>query len=154
MLKRVAIIFIFFLTTSCGYEIMHSKKKIINYDFSIKDITLTGDSYINLKIKQKLNNYILNQKNKVFDVKINSTSNRTVLAKNIRGDPTSFKNTITINVKIMQKEKLKKTLQLKKELKYDNKLNKFDLNRYERELKSSLTATMMDELIFKLSNIQ
>jgi len=154
MLKRVAIIFIFFLTTSCGYEIMHSKKKIINYDFSIKDITLTGDSYINLKIKQKLNNYILNQKNKVFDVKINSTSNRTVLAKNIKGDPTSFKNTIIINVKIMQKEKLKKTLQLKKELKYDNKLNKFDLNRYERELKSSLTATMMDELIFKLSNIQ
>ena len=154
MLKRVAIIFIFFLTTSCGYEIMHSKKKIINYDFSIKDITLTGDSYVNLKIKQKLNNYILNQKNKVFDVKINSTSNRTVLARNIKGDPTSFKNTIIINVKIMQKEKLKKTLQLKKELKYDNKLNKFDLNRYEKELKSSLTATMMDELIFKLSNIQ
>ena len=96
----------------------------------------------------------MNQKNKVFDVKINSTSNRTVLARNIKGDPTSFKNTIIINVKIMQKEKLKKTLQLKKELKYDNKLNKFDLNRYERELKSSLTATMMDELIFKLSNIQ
>ena len=154
MLKRVAIIFIFFLTTSCGYEIMHSKKNIIDYDFSIKDITLTGDQYINLKIKQKLNSYILNQKDKVFDVKINSTSNRTVLARNIKGDPTSFKNTIIINVKIMQKEKLKKTLQLKKELKYDNKLNKFDLNRYERELKSSLTATMMDELIFKLSNIQ
>ena len=154
MLKRVAIIFIFFLTTSCGYEIMYSKKKIIDYDFSIKDITLTGDTYINLKIKQKLSGYILNQKNKVFDVKINSTSNRTVLARNIKGDPTSFKNTIIINVKIMQKEKLKKTLQLKKELKYDNKLNKFDLNRYERELKSSLTATMMDELIFKLSNIQ
>ena len=154
MLKRVAIIFIFFLTTSCGYEIMHSKKRIIDYDFSIKDITLTGDTYINLKIKQKLSGYILNQKNKVFDVKINSTSNRMVLARNIKGDPTSFKNTIIINVKIMQKEKLKKTLQLKKELKYDNKLNKFDLNRYERELKSSLTATMMDELIFKLSNIQ
>ena len=154
MLKRVAIIFIFFLTTSCGYEIMHSKKNIIDYDFSIKDITLTGDSYVNLKIKQKLNSYILNQKDKVFDVKINSTSNRTVLARNIKGDPTSFKNTIIINVKIMQKEKLKKTLQLKKELKYDNKLNKFDLNRYERELKISLTDTMMDELIFKLSNIQ
>ena len=154
MLKRVAIIFIFFLTTSCGYEIMHSKKNIIDYDFSIKDITLTGDTYINLKIKQKLSGYILNQKNKVFDVKINSTSNRTVLARNIKGDPTSFKNTIIINVKIMQKEKLKKTLQLKKELKYDNKLNKFDLNRYERKLKTSLTDTMIDELIFKLSNIQ
>ena len=66
MLKRIAVIFIFLLTTSCGYEIMYSKKKINDYDFSIKDITLTGDSYINLKIKQKLNNYILNQKNKVF----------------------------------------------------------------------------------------
>ena len=154
MLKRVAIIFIFFLTTSCGYEIMHSKKKIINYDFSIKDITLTGDTYINLKIKQKLSGYILNQKNKVFDVKINSTSNRTILAKDIKGDPTSFKNTIIINVEVMQKEKVKNILRLEKALKYDNKSNKFDLNKYERKLKTSLTNTMMDELIFKLSNIQ
>ena len=154
MLKRVAIIFILFLTTSCGYEIMHSKKKIIDYDFSIKDITLTGDTYINLKIKQKLNNFILNQKNKVFDVKINSTSNRVILAKDIKGDPTSFKNTIIITVELMQKEKIKKTLRLEKALKYDNKLNKFDLKKYERKMKTSLINTMMDELIFKLSNIQ
>ncbi len=154
MLKRIAVIFIFLLTTSCGYETMYSKKKIINYDFSIKDITLTGDTYINLKIKQKLSSYILNQKNKVFDVKINSTSNRVILAKDIKGDPTSFKNTIIINVEVMQKEKIKNTIQLKRALKYDNKLNKFDLNRYERELKTSFTDTMMDELIFKLSNIQ
>jgi len=154
MLKRVAIIFIFFLTTSCGYETMYSKKKIIDYDFSIKDITLTGDTYINLKIKQKLSGYILNQKNKVFDVKINSTSNRAILAKDINGDPTSFKNTIIINVEVMQKEKIKNILRLEKALKYDNKSNKFDLNKYERKLKTSLTNTMMDELIFKLSNIQ
>jgi len=154
MLKRVAIIFIFFLTTSCGYETMYSKKKIIDYDFSIKDITLTGDTYINLKIKQKLSGYILNQKNKVFDVKINSTSNRAILAKDSKGDPTSFKNTIIINVEVMQKEKVKNILRLEKALKYDNKSNKFDLNKYERKLKTSLTNTMMDELIFKLSNIQ
>ena len=154
MLKRIAVIFIFLLTTSCGYEIMYSKKKIIHYDFSIKDLTLTGDTYINLKMKQKLSGYILNQKNKVFDVKINSTSNRAILAKNIKGDATSFKNTIIINVEVMQKEKVKNILRLEKTLKYDNKLNKFDLNKYERKLKTSLTNTMMDELIFKLSNIQ
>ena len=96
----------------------------------------------------------MNQKNKVFDVKINSTSNRAILAKDIKGDPTSFKNTIIINVEVMQKEKIKNTLQLTKSLKYNNKLNKFDLNRYERELKTGLTDTMMDELIFKLFNIQ
>lgn len=154
MLKRIAVIFIFLLTTSCGYETMYSKKKIIDYDFSIKDITLTGDTYINLKIKQKLSGYILNQKNKVFDVKINSTSNRAILAKDIKGDPTSFINTIIINVEVLQKEKVKNILRLEKALKYDNKSNKFDLNKYERKLKTSLTNTMMDELIFKLSNIQ
>ena len=153
MLKRVAIIFIFFLTTSCGYEVMYSKKKI-DYDFSIKDITLTGDTYINLIIKQKLNSYILNQKNKVFDVKINSTSKRVILAKDIKGDPTSFKNTIIINVEVLQKDKIKNILRLEKALKYNNKSNKFDLNKYERKLKTNLINTMMDELIFKLSNIQ
>ena len=129
-------------------------KKIIDYEIIKKSITLTGDTYINLKIKQKLSGYILNQKNKVFDVKINSTSNRAILAKDIKGDPTSFKNTIIINVEVMQKEKIKNTLRLEKALKYDNKSNKFDLNKYERKLKTSLTNTMMDELIFKLSNIQ
>ena len=96
----------------------------------------------------------MNQKNKVFDVKINSTSNRAILAKDSKGDPTSFKNTIIINVEVMQKEKVKNILRLEKALKYDNKSNKFDLNKYERKLKTSLTNTMMDELIFKLSNIQ
>ena len=96
----------------------------------------------------------MNQKNKVFDVKINSTSNRAILAKDINGDPTSFKNTIIINVEVMQKEKTKNILRLEKALKYDNKSNKFDLNKYERKLKTNLTNTMMDELIFKLSNIQ
>ena len=37
---------------------------------------------------------------------------------------------------------------------YNNISNKFDLKRYEREIKINLAETVTDKLIFKLSNIQ
>ena len=64
---------------------MHSKQNTINTDFSINQITFIGDREINLKIKEKLNNYILNQKDKTFTLKIYSTSEKMVLAKGKSG---------------------------------------------------------------------
>jgi len=37
---------------------------------------------------------------------------------------------------------------------YDNNSDKFNLKRYEREIKNNLTETISEKLIFKLSNIQ
>ena len=38
--------------------------------------------------------------------------------------------------------------------KYDNISNRFNLKRYEEEIKNNLAEAAADKLIFKLSNIQ
>ena len=140
--------------SSCGYEAIHSKKNVINYNFSIKEINFSGDRYVNLKIKEKLNNYISNKKDKNFILKISSASNKVISSKNISGNATSYKNTITINVEALMNNKLKSSFMIVESFNYNNNSNKIDLKKYEREIIRNLSETAANNVIFKLSKIQ
>jgi len=150
MLKKAFTLIFFLFMTSCGYEAIHSIKNSVNYDFSISELTFIGDRNINLKMKEKLNNYTLNEKSKNFILKISSVAEKIVLAKNISGDPTNFKSIVTVNIEVLNKN----NLQIIESFSYSNDNNKIDLKRYEREINNNLAETITDKLIFKLSNIQ
>ena len=130
------------------------KKILINYSFSVSELSFIGDRTVNLKIKEKINNYTQSKKDKDFILRISSTSEKTILAKNTAGDATSFKNTISINVEVLMSNKIKSNFIILESFNYNNISNKFNLKKYEEEIKNNLTETATDKLIFKLSNIQ
>ena len=140
--------------SSCGYEAKYSKKNIDKFNFSISELNFIGDRDINLKIKEKLNNYTLVKKNKDFILKISSTSEKLVLAKNLSGDPTNFKINIIVKTDVFLDDVSKKKFEIIENFNYENNLNKFELKRYEKEIKDNLANTATDKLIFKLSNVQ
>jgi hypothetical protein len=154
MFQKKIILLLLLLLSSCGYEAIHSKKNSINYDFSISELNFVGDRTINLKIKEKLNNYTQNKKDKNFILRTSSTSEKIILAKNTAGDATSFKSTISINVEVLMNNKFKSNFIILESFNYNNISNKFNLNKYEKEIKNNLAETASDKLIFKLSNIQ
>ena len=80
MLKKTFLLILFLFVYSCGYEAIHSKKNMVSYNFSINEINFVGDREVNLKIKQKLNNYILNKKDKNFTLNLTSFRKKDVLA--------------------------------------------------------------------------
>ena len=154
MQKKIFSVLFFLFLSSCGYDAMYSKKNSISYNFSISELSFIGDRDINLKMKERLNSYTLNKKNKDFKIKISSTSTKTVAAKDTAGDATSFKNTVIVNVEISTNDKLKNSFVMSEGFNYNNNSDKFSLKRYEREIKNNLTETISEKLIFKLSNIQ
>ena len=154
MLKRKIILLFLFLLSSCGYEAIHSKKNSVNYIFSVSELSFVGEQKVNQKIKQKLNNYTQNKKDKDFILKISSTSEKIILAKNITGDATSFKNTVSINIKVLMNNKFENNFIITESFNYNNITNKFNLKKYEEEIKNNLAEAATDKLIFKLSNIQ
>ena len=154
MQKKILLLLFFLLLSSCGYEAIYSKKNAINYNFSIKKLNFVGDKVINLKMREKLSSYTLNKKNKNFEIKIYSTSTKSVTANDTTGDATSFKNTVAINVEISANDKLRNSFVMSESFNYNNNSDKFSLKRYEREIKNNLAETISDKLIFKLSNIQ
>ena len=154
MFHKKIILILLFLLSSCGYEAIHSKKNSINYDFSVSELSFVGVRTVNLKIKEKINNYTQSKKDKDFILRISSTSEKTILAKDTAGDATSFKNTISINVEVLMSNKIKSNFIILESFNYNNISNKFNLKKYEKEIKNNLAETASDKLIFKLSNIQ
>ena len=140
--------------SSCGYEAIYSVKNIKNYDFSISELSLIGDREINLKIKQKLNNYTQEIKDINFILKITSTSEKIILSKNIAGDSTNFEIETIVNIDVFNKEKLKSNFIITESFNYDNNSNKFELKNYEKEIKRNLADIITEKLIFKLANIK
>ena len=154
MFQKKIIFLLLLLLSSCGYEAIYSKKNSSNYIFSISDLSFVGDKTINLTIKEKLSVFTQNKKDKDLVIKISSTSKKIVLSKNTAGDATSFKNAISINVDVLMNDKFKNNFVILEDFNYNNISNKFDLKRYEEEIKKNLAETASDKLIFKLSNIQ
>ena len=154
MFQKKIILLLLLLLSSCGYEAIHSQKNSVNYSFSVSELGFIGERTVNLKIKEKLNNYTQSKKDKDFILSISSTSEKIILAKNIAGDATSFKKTISINVEVLMNNKFKSNFIILESFNYNNISNKFNLKKYEEEIKNNLAESATDKLIFKLSNIQ
>ena len=154
MFQKKIILLLLLLLSSCGYEAIYSKKNSSNYIFSISDLSFVGDKTVNLTIKEKLNVFTQNKKDKDLVIKISSTSKKIILSRNTAGDATSFKNAISINVDVLMNDKFKNNFVILENFNYNNISNKFNLKRYEKEIKKNLAETASDKLIFKLSNIQ
>ncbi|MDC1279025.1 hypothetical protein N8Y94_01675 [Candidatus Pelagibacter ubique] len=154
MLQKKIIFLLLLLLSSCGYEAIYSKKNSVNYDFTVSDLSFVGDRVVNLKIKEKLNNYAQDKKEKDFILRISSTSEKIILSKNTAGDATSFKNSISINVEVLMNNKFKSNFIILESFNYDNTSNKFELRQHEKDIKNNLAEAASDKLIFKLSNIQ
>ena len=150
MFKKILIPTLLLFLSSCGYEAINSKKNSTNYNFSISEITFVGNRDINIKIKEKMNNFTSNKEGKNFVLKISSDAKKVVLAKDAAGDPTSFKSTIIVNIEVL----MENNLQVVESFNYNNDTNKFNLKRYEREIINNLAETAAEKLIYKLSNIQ
>ena len=154
MEKKIFTFILLIFLSSCGYEAIYSVKNIKNYDFSISKLSFIGDREINLKIKQKLNNYTQEIKDINFILKITSTSEKIILAKNDAGDSTNFKIETIVNIDVFNKDKLKSNFIITESFNYDNNSNKFELKNYEKEIKRNLADIITEKLIFKLANIK
>ena len=154
MEKKIFTFILLIFLSSCGYEAIYSVKNINNYNFSISKLSFIGDREINLKIKQKLNNYTQEIKDINFILIITSKSEKIILVKNAAGDSTNFKIEITVNIDVFNKEKLKSNFIITESFNYDNNSNKFELKNYEKEIKRNLADIIAEKLIFELANVK
>ena len=81
MIKKILIPILLLFLSSCGYEAMYSPKNNANHNFSISEMVLDGENNINIRIKSKLNNYTLFEKDKKFILKIKSSIEKIILIR-------------------------------------------------------------------------
>ena len=155
-MKKIITTLSFFLLLSCGYEPMYSKKQInSNYNFSINTINLIGDNKVNQILKNKLKKKInVEKKSTELNLNLNSRIEKSVTSKNKKGNPIRFSIKIMINLEVFKSEILKDKKNFEKEFEYNNKSNKFDLKKYEKNIKDNLISQLSYEIITYLNSLK
>ena len=96
-LKKLITIFSIFLTVGCGYKVIN-KVKLNNY--SISNISSTGDRRVNYILKNNLSINSKNNSKNVLNLELNSKKTKTVKEKNIQNQITKYEITVTVNAKL------------------------------------------------------
>ena len=152
MIKKIlTIIFPILLLSSCGYAPIY--KNLDNVNFSINILEFSGDRSINNKIKSRLTNYTLIEREKKFTISFNSTYKKNIVAKDTTGAATEYKVIVETEFKILSfdKEQQLKLVESFNMQKINDKLEEQD---YEESIKNSLTNIITRKLILRLSQIQ
>ena len=98
-MKKKLLIYLFILTiiTSCGF-------KVVNYNellnFQVNQINSSGNKFINYKLKNKLNKFKNNSKEKLINVNFDSKKEKIIKEKNIKNEITKYELSVLVNVRV------------------------------------------------------
>ena len=142
---------IFLILIGCGFTPMY--KDIKNLKFSVNINKITGDRYINNKIKSELSSYSLEVKDKNYDINIKSDYLKNIVAKDTTGAATEYKLIINVQFDISSAN-VKKTLTFNEKFNMQSISDKLEEQDYEESIKESLTNTIVRKLILQLSQLK
>ncbi len=146
MIKKIILLsFLIVFLNNCGYTPIYSKK---SQDFQINTIETSGEVRVNKLLYNKLKVYSNNPiAKKNFNLNINSSSTKTTIAKDKKGNPTQFSIELSIILQITDDLDNTADRIFSESSTYDNNDNKFDLRKYEDNLIENMTEKIFSEII-------
>lgn len=148
--KKIFIITLFFLISSCGYQPIYSDKTYSNLNINVT--SFKGDEDINRLLKSKLRSYS-KQEGKKFYLTVNTSYNKIVLARNSARVVTDYQILIKSNF-IVKYNDITKTVTLNEKFNMKNTDDIFEVNKYENIIKQNLVEMIVQNLILEINQIK
>ena len=140
---KYLIIFIFFV--SCGYTPIYQTDEISKFKLGI--INHSGDKKIGRDLLNNLQRYKDKKSNNIFDVYLTTIKRENIVSKDKKGDPSSYKIELEINLDLIGKNNDKKfSKKFIKETTYNSIDDNFKQNRYKKKLEKNLTSQILQEI--------
>jgi len=149
MKKIIALILIITLT-NCGFKPMLS---IAESNFSIDKIEYSGKS--GKKIHNNLKQYIQKKEgDHSYSIVINTSDKKEITLKDKKGNPSSFRQTVSADVSVFENNKLVLKKIFEEKFDYNNSSKKFELSKFEDEIIKSMLSKISEEIVLSLYSIQ
>tara|TARA_B100001057_G_scaffold385857_1_gene392683 strand:- start:2799 stop:3248 length:450 start_codon:yes stop_codon:yes gene_type:complete len=149
-MKKICLALLFILT-SCGFEPIYLNKDITSLEF--KKISLEGDENINKKIINGLKLKENTTNENLSEVSIQTLYNINEASKNSKGIVETYITSLSINLNIIKNDGSLTNKNFVKNFLYNNKNNKFELVKYQQEIKQNLIDEIIKEIVLFL-NVQ
>ena len=145
MKKNIIVFSLIFFLSSCGFTPIYQKNTKVN--FSIEQVSYTGDRELNNFLKINLGKY----KNKKADNKIYietiSVYRKIILSKDATGEVTNYQ--LEAEVKFLIKPENKKIIITEKHI-MNSMSDKIEEARYERTIKQNFASSISNKLSSEL----
>ena len=148
MNKLIIVIFTLVIFTSCSYEPMLSNK-VFNYSF--KEIILEGERKTGERIKNSLVKKGGGEKKYILNIKTNKIRN--IISNDRKGDPSIYELKLIVDYSVFEDENNIYQNTLIKKVTYNDKVDKFELSKYEENLLKNLSDNMANEIIIEISRL-
>ena len=152
MIKKnlIKLLILLFFIYGCGYSPIFSNK---NSNFSIYELSVSGNSKLNKIINGRLDNYKGSDNKKKFSLTIETYLNKEVASRDSKGNPKTYRINLESNISIKDLNGNVKNKSFSKSVDYNNRSNKSDLKKYENETSKNLAEKISDEIIIYLQSI-
>ena len=151
MINKSLILLLICFLFGCGYEPLYLKKN--NLDIPIKSWEFNGDKNINRMISVQLKSLQNNDKKIGYDAKINSTKLLEVVSKDSSGNPSIYRFSVMVNLKLLDNQSIIKQRDFDKSFTFNDNENKFELTQYKKNIEMNLVNEIAEKIfIFVSSN--
>ena len=147
-MKKIIIILFFFIS-SCGYQPIYVNKNSSDLIFS--KVELIGDKEINRRILSFISIKEDRNEKKFDDLFLKSKENIVETSKDSKGRVATLKTTVEIELTILNENKIIREKIFNESFSYNNKNNKFDLSKYQNEVKNNLVDKIIEQMNIYLS---
>ena len=147
-MKKLFILILFFIT-SCGYQPLYVNKNNSNLVFS--KIELFGDKEINRRIISFISIKEDKSEEKLNQIVLRSNEDIIETSKDSKGRVATLKTTVEIKLVILDGNQIIKEKTFNENFSYNNKDNKFDLTKYQNEIKNNLVDKIIEQMSIYLS---
>jgi len=152
-MKNFKYLFIFVFVLSCGYTPIYQTDQRLN--IKLDTIDFSGDKDINREIVKNLDKYRDSDTNNIFDLSINSTKKEDIVTKDKKGNATSYKLTLEVGINLSNISNDKNfTKKFSKNMSFNSKSNKFELDQYRLNLKKNMIAQILQDINLYLRNLE
>ena len=152
MIKKnlINILILLFFLSGCSYSPIFSNK---NSNFSIYELSASGNNKLNKIISSRLNNYKGSDSAKKYSITIETNLNKEISSKDSKGNPKSYRINLVSNILVKDLNGIIKNKTFSKSVDYNNRSDKSDLKKYENETSKNLADKISDEIIIYLQSI-
>ena len=152
-MKNLKYLFIFLFVLSCGYTPIYQTDQKLN--IKIDTISLLGDKNISRKIFKNLEKYRDSETNNIFDLFINSTKREDVVTKDKKGNATSYKLTLEVDINLTNNSNNTNfKRKFSKDMSFNSKNSKFELDQYRLNLEKNMISQILQEINLYLKNLE
>ena len=138
---------------SCGYAPIYQSDQKLN--IKLDTITSSGDKSINREIVKNLEKYRDSDTNNIFDLSINSTKREDIVTKDKKGNATSFKLTLEVDINLINNSNNKNFIKkFTKYMSFNSKNNKFELDQYRINLEKNMISQILQDINLYFRNLE